>query len=251
MSIKFGAPMKLEEVKAAGDEWEVAGYLSTYNNTDLGFDVVLPGAFDNWLKSGQKTRFLYAHRFDQVLGSFIELKSDKKGLFGRAKISKTTLGSDVHTLLQDGAIDSFSIGYETVDSERDSGLRYLKELNLPESSLVSIPMNPQAVVTAVKDWLVALGIDEQPTLAEKAKALSEGLQKLLSDTTAVIGSAERPLTNTKRQELISLLETFSGLDAVRSDLKSVLAAAPSVSAKRTLYELREHRHRLAHILKET
>lgn len=248
--MKYGSPIKVEEIKAQGDDWEVAGYLSTYNNIDLGFDVVMPGAFDRWLEGGKKTRFLYSHRPDQVLGSFTELRSDKVGLFGRARISKTTLGSDIHTLLQDGAVDSFSIGYETLDADHDGGVRYLKQLNLPESSLVSMPMNPQAVVTAVKDWLVSLGMDDSPTLAEKAHALSEGLAKLLSDTTAVLSSADRPLTNTKRQELTELLETFSGLDAVRSDLQSALTAAPIVGAKRALYELRERRSRLSRVLME-
>jgi len=66
-----------------------------------------------------------------------------------------------------------------------------------------------------------------------------------------IVNLERPLSQTKRQELTELLETFSGLDAVRSELKTVLSAPMGVVAgRRALYELAERRSRLATILKE-
>jgi HK97 family phage prohead protease len=251
MSVYFGAPAKVEEIKSVGDGWEVAGYLSTFNNVDLGFDVVMPGAFDAWLSGGNKTRFLYSHRPDQVLGTWKELRSDKNGLYGRAQISKTALGQDVHTLLKDGALDSFSIGYETLDADVKDGVRYLKQLNLPEASLVAMPMNPQAVVTAVKDWLIALGLEDKPTLAQQAAKAREILESVLGDMGAIV-NLERPLSQTKRQELEQLLEMFSGMDAVRAELKTVLSTPISgvVSGRRALYELAERRSRLAAILKE-
>jgi phage head maturation protease len=44
-----------------------------------------------------------------------------------------------------------SIGYKTVKADFDQkGFRHLKELRLFEGSLVTLPMNDQAVVTAVK-----------------------------------------------------------------------------------------------------
>lgn len=250
MSIKFGLPIPIQEYKAAGDHWTVEGYVSTYNNRDLGDDVVVPGAFDRWLASGKKTRFLFSHRPDKIVGTFPEIKSDQHGLRVKGKISKTPLGEEMYTLLKDGALDSFSIGYTTIQADYEGNLRYLKDLDLPESSLVAMGMNEQALVTGVKDYLALLGIQPDVTLAEKAHALSEGLNQLLSDTRQLVGGADRSLTQTKRQELTELLEMFSGLDAVRSDLTSVLAAAPTVraSGKRALYELTQARARLAHIL---
>jgi hypothetical protein len=80
------------------------------------------------------------------------LREDSKGLFARAKISQTSLGSDVHTLLKDGAVDSFSIGYVPESFEFDEGgnVRRLKQVDLLEWSVVAIPMNDMAEVTAVK-----------------------------------------------------------------------------------------------------
>lgn len=152
MDTKYGAPLQIQEVKATGDSWEVAGYASTFGNTDLGGDVVLKGAFDETLKSGRKVRFLYGHDPKQVLGVPIDLRADAKGLYGRFKISRTPLGETVHTLLKDGALDSFSIGYVPTDIEFDGEgeVRKLKSVELLETSVVSMPMNERALVTAVK-----------------------------------------------------------------------------------------------------
>jgi hypothetical protein len=151
VDLAFGAPLRITEVKAAGDAWEVAGYASTYDR-DLGDDVVVPGAFTKSLTGGRPVRFLYSHDPSQVLGTVQELKEDERGLFGRFKISQTALGKDVHTLLKDGALDSFSIGYLPSEFEHDrkAGVRKLTEVELLEVSVVAMPMNPAAVVTGVK-----------------------------------------------------------------------------------------------------
>jgi HK97 family phage prohead protease len=267
--IQYGAPLPITETKARDDSWEVAGYASTFGNIDLGNDVVLPGAFDRWLAGGQKTRFLYSHRPDKVLGVLTELKTDKTGLLVRGRISKTPLGEEVYTLVQDGAVDSWSIGYQAEDSDHKDGVRRLKDVNLLECSLVAIPMNPQAVVTAWKDWLSLFGPadaeaegQEAPTLVEKAAQLRSAFAAFFGDTRQLVehitsggaGHIDRPLSNVKRQELTDLLALCAEMDAVRSDLASVLAVAPTpttggvVDARRALYELGERRARLAHIL---
>src|SRR5262245_34466214 len=149
--IVYGSPQRIAEVKAADDGWEVAGYASTWDR-DLGDDVVHPGAFRQSLESGAKVRFLFAHDAAQVLGRPLELREDEKGLFGRFRISKTRLGQDVHQLLHDGALDSFSIGFIARDFDRDekAGVRNLKAVDLLECSLVALPMNPAAGVTGFK-----------------------------------------------------------------------------------------------------
>lgn len=150
--IRYGAPLRIQEIKAAGDgAWAVSGYVSTYD-LDLGGDIIKPGAFTKTLQSGHRVKFLYSHDRAQVLGTASSLREDEKGLFGEFRISRTRLGEDIHTLLKDGAIDSFSIGYLPDDYEVDkkTGVRTLTDISLLECSLVSLPMNPQALVTNVK-----------------------------------------------------------------------------------------------------
>lgn len=252
MSIKFGVGVQIEDIKAIGDDWRVDGYASTFGNVDLGMDIVQAGSFDRTLSRPRPRTFLKTHDMRLVLGLPQSMKPDKRGLFGQFKISKTTLGEEARQLALDGALNYLSIGYDAVDYEfvENGKYRLLKDIELYEVSMVPLPMNEQAEVTNVKNYLAILGIKADMTLAEKANALSDGLNQLISDTRQLVGGADRSLTQTKRQELTELLEMFSGLDAVRSDLTTVLAAAPTVraSGKRALYELAEHRRRLAYIL---
>lgn len=148
---QVGRMLPIFEIKTVDEGWEVSGYVSTFGNTDAGGDIVMPGAFEATLASSRKVKFLYAHRSDQVLGVPTSLGVDQKGLYGTFKISRTSLGQEVRTLLQDGALDSFSIGYVPTLSGFDStGARLLKSVDLLECSIVALPMNDQAVVTSVK-----------------------------------------------------------------------------------------------------
>ena len=148
----YGCPYRIAELKTSDDGWEVAGYASTWDR-DLGNDVVHPGAFKQTLEAGGRVRFLYAHDAAQVLGRPLELYEDERGLFGRFRISKTRLGQDVHTLLTDGSLDSFSIGFIAKDFDHDekANVRNLKAVELLEVSVVALPMQPRATVTAVKE----------------------------------------------------------------------------------------------------
>lgn len=255
MSIKFGIAVQIEDIKSINDDWRIDGYASTFGNPDEGNDIVAPGSFDQTLVERQRRAFLHSHDMRMVLGRPKMLKPDKKGLFGQFHISKTTLGTDARQLAIDGAMDALSIGYAARDYEIVENGRYrlLKDLDLFEVSLVALPMNGQAEVTAVKDYLSLLGITADMTHAEKAHAIGDGLKQLLSDLSDVAQAGPRPLNQSKRQELKELLETLSGLDDARSNIVRILEAAPMtsrVSAKRTLYELNERRARLAPVLKE-
>jgi hypothetical protein len=157
------APQPILEVKAAErDGWEVSGYASVFDTVDLTNDVVHKGAFAASLGSGRRVRFLYQHDQAQILGRPLDLREDDKGLFGRWRISNTPLGQAVHTLLEDEAIDSFSIGFRAGDYDRDqkTGTRHLKAIDLFEVSLVAVPALPDARVTDFKaEDYQTLGLD--------------------------------------------------------------------------------------------
>lgn len=257
IELKFGLPVKIDDMKLSGDEWRVDGYASTFGDKDLGDDIVVAGAFDRTLARGHKIRFLHSHRMEMVLGLPKSLTADTKGLLGQFKISRTRLGEETRVLLQDGALDSFSIGYvpKKFDFIEDGQVRQLKDVELLEVSVVALPMNPNAIVTNVKDYLAALGLDSSGTMtmAQRAKAMADAMAEFLCDTRGMIESIDRPLSITKRQELEALLEQCSRLDAVRSDLTQVLGTAPHpplslVNARKLHLEIAERKRRLAHIL---
>lgn len=222
--MEYGAPIEIKEVKEDGDDWVVEGYASTYGNVDQGFDVVMPGAFDETLKSGRRVGFFHSHDPRMVLGKTLSLKSDKKGLFGKFKISKTQLGEDTRQLIIDDAMGGLSIGYRArkYGFSENGDVRQLEEIELFEVSAVALPMNEEAVITRVKNYWPGM------TLAEKTQALAGALEELLSDTRAVAQAGPGPLNQTKRQELEQLLETLSGLDAARSDVVQILESASPI-----------------------
>jgi hypothetical protein len=136
----------------------------------------------------------------------------------------------------------------------------IKSWPLKRDTLTAEPAEPRMmtdnVVIALKHLsgklkLPEVSADGLPTLAQKAGQLSEAMQELVSNTKGLVDGIDRPLTEKKRAELQNLLEQCSRLDAVRTDLKSVLAVPvdlPNVEAARLRYEMRERRQRLAHIL---
>jgi uncharacterized protein len=252
---EFGAPLQIAEVKAAGDAWEVAGYVSTFGGApDHGGDVVLAGAFDATLASGRKTRFLYAHDHEQVLGVPLDLAPDKTGLFGRFKISRTRLGEEVHQLLKDGALDSFSIGYipEEVEFD-DTGARLLKQVELLESSIVALPMNDRAVVTRVKQAASGVaGESPAPVQRDPAQPFAAYLADVMDAVTTAAARAKalQVRRGAEQRELsdahVAALRTmYAQLKAALADIGELVAARELARATAEQLAVRKNllRHR--------
>lgn len=139
------------ELRAAGDGWEVAGYASTWDSLDSYGDQVQRGAFAKSLASSRKVRLLWQHRMDEPIGIPLELREDSKGLYGRWKIVPTSTGTKARELIKHELIDGLSIGFVAVDAEyRQDGARLLKEVQLYEVSVVTVPANEDARIVAWK-----------------------------------------------------------------------------------------------------
>lgn len=142
------------EVKEVSDEGVFSGYAAVFNNVDLGFDKILPGAFTKSLKKNKGVFPIYADHHKHI-GYNIEAAEDKKGLFIKGQINLDVQeGREKHALAKQakevGGMMGLSIGYDTVKREYEGDVRVLKELIVYETSLTAIPMNPKANVTSVK-----------------------------------------------------------------------------------------------------
>lgn len=158
--IKSGATVR--EHKAVGftlesaDEntGEFSGYASVFGNVDDGGDIVVKGAFaETIVEDFARIKILALHNGSWLpVGKPIELREDDHGLFIRGKISDTSMGRDIQTLLKDGVLNELSIGYEAIDYEIDeeAHVRYLKRIKLWEVSIVTWAMNDQATIDDVK-----------------------------------------------------------------------------------------------------
>jgi HK97 family phage prohead protease len=128
------------------------GYASVFDIVDQGLDVVAPGAFTKSL-GNRKIKMLWQHDQSQPIGVWDEVREDERGLFVKGRVLKEVQkGAEAQALMKAGALDSMSIGYRTVRAEEEGGgrVRKLLEIDLFEISLVTFPMLPEAVVTAVK-----------------------------------------------------------------------------------------------------
>lgn len=145
------------------------GYAAVFNNVDHHNDVIAPGAFRNSLASGRKIKLLWEHMSNCPIGSFKSMQEDANGLLVEARINLgTQKGAEAYALLKANDVDSMSIGWITKDYEVDSkGVRHIKECDLYEASIVSMPANDQARILTVKS------VREAVTLAQLETLLTE------------------------------------------------------------------------------
>lgn len=127
------------------------GLASTFNDIDLGDDVIKPGAFQKSLLV-RTPIILWQHRTSEPIGMPILIEERVEGLFIRARLPKddTLVSGRVIPQMRVGSIRKMSIGFDIADSETEGRLRILKEINLWEVSLVTFPMNENANVTDFK-----------------------------------------------------------------------------------------------------
>ena len=269
----MSTPLELVEIKAdSSGAMEFSAYASTFGNKDHGGDVISPGAFKASLTQRKFRPLLWQHDMREPIGIEKSLKEDGKGLLGTWQLVDTQRGREAYTLLKSGAVRSMSIGYIPVEFKFDEGgeTRILDRIDLLENSVVSLPMNEQAQVQSVKHVHCAtcLALMETPNEKEHTEdaygdmTLAQ-LASAVNDVAAAFGERARgfldklsandlDLTEAKRTDLQALLETFSGIDAVRHDAEAVLAhkqpAVPDpktsqISATALALELRRHRLR--------
>ncbi|MGE5113124.1 MAG: HK97 family phage prohead protease [Acidobacteriaceae bacterium] len=139
------------EVKSIASDGTFTGLASTYGNVDLGNDMVMPGAFTKTLsdKRGQ-VPLLMGHDTSSPIGLAV-LTDTPSGLQVKGElVLEVPEAKSAYALLKKGVIKGLSIGYDTVKSVMDGGVRKLTELKLFEVSLTPFPMNESAVITSVK-----------------------------------------------------------------------------------------------------
>lgn len=189
------------DVKSVEETGVFTGYGSVFGNVDEGGEVVVKGAFAQSLAvmaaKGRKLPILWQHRSGEPIGVYEDVKEDDHGLLltGRLLVSDVQRAKEAHALMKAGAVTGLSIGYRVLDDGFDpkGQVRYLKKLNLQETSIVTFPMNDEARVGIVKSLDHFLKGGQLPTLPQfedflceagfsktQAKAIAgNGLRKLL------------------------------------------------------------------------
>lgn len=148
------------EVRSGGDGRTVHGLAVPYNRpTDIREwgqtykEEFVLGSFARTIaERGNKVKFLEQHDSLKPLGRATALREDANGLYAEFRVSKTQRGDEMLEMIQDGTIDSFSIGFIPVtDDKRDAGKHVIRrEVKLREVSAVTFPAYEGAAITGIR-----------------------------------------------------------------------------------------------------
>lgn len=187
--------LESSEVKFSSDgSGVIEGYASTFGGVDSYGDTVEPGAFSNTIKARQRPIQLRWQHFGPVIGKWVDVKEDEKGLYVKGELTEGhSLAQDVHALLKHGAIEGLSIGYFATKAEdNEHGGRNLKEIELVEVSIVESAADLNAKVTDVKAVEDAATLKDIEMILRDAGLSRAASTKLVSRMKAlVLGEQEQ------------------------------------------------------------
>jgi len=159
----------------------IEGYAST-NDMDRQGDVVPTSVWEAGMENYLKNPVILAyHEHCEPIGRMVEHRIDEKGLWIKARISAAA--EDVFNLVKDGVLTAFSIGFRIVDAEYNSAaeLFIVKELELHEISVVSVPANQNTIFSLSKAFNTA---EEFKSFKMQFAPKSESAKGLESSTEA-------------------------------------------------------------------
>jgi HK97 family phage prohead protease len=209
------------ELKLAGDkaaEGTIEGYASYFGgDPDSYGDVIAQGAYTKALaehaKEGTLPVMLWAHDQREPIGRWTEAKEDGRGLFVRGQLNlETEPGKRAHAHVKAGDVRGLSIGYGIYPdgyTYNNDGTRTLKAIDLREISLVTIPAQRRAGITAVKSFSSRTELEQ--ILKEHLPA--RAVKKLMHGGWSALSSEEEPQPDPSISELADLVK------AMRLDIK--------------------------------
>lgn len=164
------------DVDAAG---EFEGHASVFDVVDFQNDVVIRGAFDGGLDRFMKRGFIgWHHDMSVPIAYPTAAREDARGLFVAARFHTTPDGQRARTIAAErvsaGKTMGLSIGYTVRPGgarKRADGVRELRDLELHEVSLVMIPANDLAGITAVKAHTTTWTDVDRHALRERARTV--------------------------------------------------------------------------------
>jgi HK97 family phage prohead protease/HK97 family phage major capsid protein len=199
----------------------IEGYAST-NDVDRAGDVVPPGVWEagmvNYLKN---PIILSQHDYDHPIGRMVESKVDSRGLWIKARISAA---AEVFNLIKDGIITAFSIGFRIIDAEYNSAteLFVIKELELVEISVVSVPCNQNTLFSLSKAFESADDYKQFKTQFTTNDEAAKGLE-----SSAVVKKGNSPKEwNMNPEEIEKMLA-----ETARKTAEAIMAAQAKATAE--------------------
>ncbi|MGI4775419.1 MAG: phage major capsid protein [Janthinobacterium lividum] len=129
-------------IKSAQEKnFTISGYVSVFGVADQDNDILIKGAFSG--VESKNIKFLWQHDRSKPIGVINILTEDNYGLKVEAVINNNiTFGKEAIELIKQGAVNSFSIGFNIISSNyNEIGQRIISAAELIEISIVTFPAN--------------------------------------------------------------------------------------------------------------
>ena len=161
------------EVRLEADTREVVGLAVPYGQVaDIGGmyrEQFVPGA----IRSVEDVKLFWQH--SEPIGKILEGRDTEEGFEIRAMISDTPRGQEAYTLLRDGVINKFSVGFMAVEQTREGDLVTRTLVDLKEVSLVSFPAFAGASVSEVREEITVADVVAD-SIQTKETIMSENME---------------------------------------------------------------------------
>lgn len=144
-----------------GDEIALGG------NTNERF---APGA----ITSIEDVKLFYGH--EEPIGKVIEGHDTDAGFEITAYISETARGEEVLTLLRDGVLNRFSVGFIPVENEHDGNTVVRTLVDLKEVSVVPFPAYDGAKISEVREEIEVVEEITEPLIEQESETMSENIE---------------------------------------------------------------------------
>lgn len=197
--------------KADSSEFD-ARFVMSAGSPDRVADTIDPVAYDKVAAKTQKLIALFNHDPDRIAGYWTNIKRQGDTLTGLIKFASTSLGQMLKTLVEDGVPLGASIGFTARGEPNKMGGTHFKEIDLMETSVVSVPMHPRAVLLAK-----SFGIDLSSEV--EASATSRRSAAALANALAAISPPPPEV------KIMTLAEQVKAAEAAELGLKDQLVEA--------------------------
>ena len=239
------ADLEIQRFKVADKKERIIEGFFTTTEVDRGGDVSLTSAFEKTMPEYMKNPILtYMHQLDKVMGKVLDYKViEGTGIWIKAQVARGVkwVDEEVWPLMEQGIVKGFSYGYSTKDEERGAiegkEVNFLKEVDLYEIAIATLPMNGNALFNvsstgAVKS-LVITGAKEIQTPETKVKNTKEEdiiVEKKIDELLQGI--------KTLADSVKSISDQFANLDAKSKEF-SVAVAEATVTKIKELEDLKK------------
>jgi HK97 family phage prohead protease/HK97 family phage major capsid protein len=169
-TLYLNSSFETKALKKGSKSLKIAGYANTTAKDRAG-DIVTAEA---WAKGVENYRrnpvLLYQHKHDCPIGRVDNIRVDKKGIYVEGAVSEAAeKNHGVQTLIKDGALKSFSVGFRVKDGKynREDDSMIITDVELLEISVVSVPCNQDSLFSIRKSF------DSDEEFNEFKKSLKE------------------------------------------------------------------------------